>query len=70
MEVEKIFAERLKELRHENNLSMKKLAEKIGVSDAAIARWENCERSINLHNLVAIAKYFNVTTDYLCGLED
>ncbi len=70
MEVEKIFAERLKELRHENNLSMKKLAEKIGVSDAAIARWEYCERSINLYNLVAIAKYFNVTTDYLCGLED
>ncbi|MBQ5929696.1 MAG: helix-turn-helix transcriptional regulator, partial [Clostridia bacterium] len=36
-----IFAERLKELRLEKNLSLKELAKEIGVSDIAISRWEN-----------------------------
>ena len=70
MEVEKIFAERLKDLRMEEKLSMKQLGLKLGVSDAAISRWENGLQIPNIVYLVLIAKYFNVTTDYLCGLED
>lgn len=66
----KIFAERLKELREEEKLSTKKLGEKIGYSDVAISRWEREERIPNIEVLVAIAKYFKVSTDYLCGLED
>ncbi len=66
----KIFAERLKELRLEEGLTTKKLGEKIGVSDVAISRWERCERVPNIIYLVEIAKYFRVSTDYLCGLED
>lgn len=66
----KIFAERLKELRTEEGLSTKKLGEAIGASDVAISRWEREERIPNIEVLVAIAKYFKVSTDYLCGLED
>ncbi len=66
----KIFAERLKELRLEEGLSTKKLGKLIGVSDVAISRWERCERIPNIESLVAIAKYFKVSADYLCGLED
>ena len=70
MEVEKIFGERLKDLRMEEKLSIKQLSLKLGVSDAAISRWENGLQIPNIVYLVMIAKYFNVTTDYLCGLED
>lgn len=70
METEKIFAERLKDLRLEQKLSVEKLAKNIGVSKAAISRWENGLQIPNIVYLVMIAKYFNVTTDYLCGLED
>ncbi len=66
----KIFAERLKELRMEENLSTKKLGEKIGVSGIAISRWEREERIPNIENLVALAVFFKVRTDYLVGLED
>ena len=66
----KIFAERLKELRQEENLSTTKLGELIGVSAIAISRWERQERIPNIESLVALAKYFKVSTDYLCGLED
>lgn len=70
MKTEKIFAERLKDLRMEEKLSVEKLAKNIGVSKAAISRWENGLQIPNIVYLVLIAKYFNVTTDYLCGLED
>ncbi len=70
MKTEKVFAERLKDLRMEEKLSVEKLAKNIGVSKAAISRWENGLQIPNIVYLVMIAKYFNVTTDYLCGLED
>lgn len=66
----KIFAERLKELRLEMGLSTTKLGEAIGVSNVAISRWERELRIPNIENLVALAKFFRVSTDFLCGLED
>ncbi len=64
------FAERLKELRIEHNLSQRELGLKIKVSQAAIARWENNLQIPNIDIAIAVAKFFNVTTDYLLGLED
>lgn len=66
----KEFAQRLKELRLERNLSLKQLGNVLGVSDIAISRWENLKRVPNIITLVQISKYFGVTTDYLLGLED
>ena len=66
----KIFAERLKELRTEMGLSTTKLGQAIGVSHVAISRWEREMRIPNIENLVALAKFFRVSTDFLCGLED
>ena len=66
----KIFGERLKELRKENNLSAKDLANALNVRDSTIIRWENNKMEATITNLYNIAKYFNVTADYLIGLED
>lgn len=66
----KIFCERLKELRIEKNLSTTKLADAIGVSDAEISRWENGLRTPIIDNLLALAKFFDVSSDYLLGLEN
>lgn len=65
-----IFIKRLKEIRKDKGLSMSELANKIGVSTNTISRWERGERISNLEALVALAKFFKVSTDYLCGLED
>lgn len=65
-----IFAERLSELRKESNLSLMQLGKDLGVSDTALSRWERGVQIPNIETLVIIAKYFNVSTDYLVGLED
>ena len=65
-----VLPERLKELRLEKELSIKQLANAIGVSDIAISRWENNLRVPNVISLYALAKFFDVSADYLIGLED
>lgn len=63
------FAERLRELREEKGLSITALAKETGFSQVAIGRWENKLRVPNIETLIVFAKYFNVTTDYLLGLD-
>ena len=66
----KIFAQRLRELRQDKHLSMKQLAKELNTTDAAISNWENEINEPKISYQFAIAKFFNVSTDYLLGLED
>ena len=68
--MENYFAQRLKELRLEHNLGQVQLAEYIGTSKGIISLWENGLREPKLNYLIALAKYFQVSIDYLVGLED
>ena len=70
MEYRKIFAERLKELRLEHKLTQVELAKKTETSKSVISAWELGQNEPSLTRLTAIAKFFDVTTDYLCGLDD
>lgn len=64
------ISQRIKEQRLLNGLSLEQLAEKVGVSHVAISRWENNIRTPNMYNIIALAKAFGVSNDYLLGLED
>ena len=64
------FPERLRELKKEFGLSNMRLGKAIGVGDATICRWENGKADIKSNELVKVAKFFKVSTDYLVGLED
>ncbi len=65
-----LFAERLKELREEKNLTFKELAEQTGLSKSALCFWENDKRTPNAEAIVTLAKFFKVSADYLLGLSD
>lgn len=65
-----IFAKRLKELRTEKNLSYVQLAKELNISYTTISRWENQLRVPNIIELKKIAQFFNVSADYLLGLQD
>lgn len=64
------FSERLKELRVEKNISQTKLANAMKVGQSCVSGWEKQWREPNFNALIKLAKYFEVTTDYLLGLED
>ncbi|MBQ8320588.1 MAG: helix-turn-helix transcriptional regulator [Clostridia bacterium] len=64
------ISQRIKDLRLEKNLTQTELANATGLSQNAIAQWENEKRTPNINAVVALAKFFEVTTDYLLGLTD
>ncbi|MCX4384478.1 MAG: helix-turn-helix transcriptional regulator [Clostridia bacterium] len=66
----KKFAERLKELRTEKNLTQMQLSKETGLSAGAIGFWETEKRIPNAMAIIALAKFFGVTTDYLLGVTD
>ena len=63
-------ADRIKELRIEKNLTQMELSKATGISQNAIAQWENGKRTPNINAIIALAKYFGVTTDYLLCVVD
>lgn len=70
IDIQRTFAERLKDLRLEKNLSALKLSKELGVDDNTILRWEKGLMVPNIINLYKIATYFGVSADYLIGLEN
>lgn len=66
----KILAERLKELRTEKQLSLDRLGKIIGVSDTAIMKWEQDKSEPTALNIKQLAIFFQISSDYLLGLED
>lgn len=55
------FAKNLKYLREKNNLSKSELADKIGVNQSTLSRWENEENGATVDNALDLASFFNVT---------
>ncbi len=60
----------IKELRREMDCTQNKLADVLGVTQDSISLWENDKRIPDTQYIVAMAKFFDVTTDYLLGLTD
>lgn len=58
------------ELRTEKGISQANFAKEIDVGKSIISYWERGLGEPTLSKLVAIAKYFGVTIDYLAGLEE
>lgn len=65
-----VFKNNLKMLRIEKNIGQVELAKILGVSKGIISLWENGLREPNMSSLIAIAKFFGVTIDFLVGLEN
>lgn len=63
------FSEQIKFLREEKNLNQKEFAESIGVLARTVSYWEQ-GRECDFDMLIKIARFFDVTTDYLLGISD
>ena len=61
---------RLKELRLQHDLSQKDIANYLGITVAAYSFYERGNREPNVSILKKLAEYFNVSLDYLMGMED
>ncbi len=67
--MENILGTRIRELRRERGISQPQLAAAIGVSKGVISFWENGINEPKASYIVALCKFFGVSSDYLLGLE-
>ena len=63
------LAERLQELRLSRRLSQKEVAHLIGLSASVISNYESGERTPSVEILVALARLYHCSTDYLLGFD-
>ena len=63
------FAENLKSLRTKKGLSQTQLATKLWLNKSIISAYENEQRSPSLDVLIKLSYEFNVSMEYLLGIE-
>ena len=61
---------RLKDLREDADLTQKQLAEILHVRQNTYSQYENGQRQIPIDLLIATARFYGVSVDYLLGLTD
>lgn len=66
----KIFGTRLKEIRIENKCTQQTIANIFNVSKMTISAWETDKQEPSIDDITKLCKFFNVSSDYLLGLED
>lgn len=69
MDLRKNFSERLHTLRISKGITLAQLGEHLGVTDEAVRLLEKSKRSPSFEVLCALAEYFEVSLDYLTGVD-
>lgn len=64
------LGEKIRQLRKDRKLSQTQLAKILSTSQDTISLWEIGKSLPDANNIVAICKFFEVSADYLLGLED
>lgn len=61
---------RIRELREDHDLTQSFVSGKLNCSQQVYSNYELGQRDIPTEILIKLARFYNVTTDYLLGLSD
>ena len=60
--------QRIYDLREDADLRQKDVAEALAISAQQYSLYERGEREIPFHHVIALARFYNVSIDYIAGL--
>lgn len=61
---------RIRDLREDHNLSQAEVAEYLHIKQNTYSQYENERRQLPLSCLIALAKFYKTSTDYILGLTE
>ena len=61
---------RIKDLREDSNFTQKEVAEHLHIKQNTYSQYENGQRQLPIVCLIALAKLYKTSTDYILGLTD
>lgn len=59
---------RIRDLREDNDMTQKQIAEVINITVQQYSLYERGEREIPFHHAITLAKFYKVSLDYIAGL--
>ena len=62
--------QRLRDLREDNDKSQDEIAQILGIKRQQYGRYETGKQELPMHHFITLARYYNVSIDYLAGLID
>lgn len=65
----KKYYEIIKDLREDNDYTQKQIADVLKTTQQVYSRYENGINEIPVHHLVELCKFYNVSADYILGLD-
>ena len=65
-----IYYKRLREVRESLHISQAAIAALLGTTRQQIGKWENGVQKMGIDKYIILARYYNVSLDYLAGLTD
>lgn len=68
--MKEIISQRIKEIRVENKMNQSVFGQSISVSQDTVSLWEQGKSLPNTEYVIEICKKYNISADYLLGLED
>lgn len=65
------YKKRIRDLRQENDLTQEFVARNVlGISQTMYARYERGANEMPIRHLIALCKYYQVTSDYILAISD
>ena len=64
------YYQRLRDIREDNDKTQTEIAEILNLFQTHYSRYERGDRELPMHHFVTLARYYNVSLDYLAGLTE
>ena len=64
------YMKRLRDLREDHDRTQQEIAQILGTSQTMYARYERGANELPIRHLIALSRYYRVSTDYILGLSD
>ncbi len=65
-----LYYERLKSMREDHDLTQTDIADLLQTTRQQVGKWETGVQMMGVDKYITLAKYYNISADYLLGLID
>lgn len=61
---------KIRDIREDKDMTQKQISQLLNCTQQTYSRYETGEITIDIYNLIKLAKFYSTSTDYLLGLTD
>lgn len=64
------YYERLRHIREDRDIKQETIAKYLGIQQTQYSRYERGIQMMGIDKYIKLAKYYNISLDYICGISD